>query len=570
MLKLFKHLKPYAGTIVIITILFLFQALIDLSLPTFMAEIVNKGVIKNDIPFIFKTGALMMAIALLGVLCAFGASYLSSRTSIGFSAKLRSMLFEKASGFSLSEFDRIGTSSLITRTTNDVIQVQQTLIIMLSLMLRAPLMSIGGIIMAVSRDAHLSLVLAFSIPLLAGPIILVQRFAIPLFKKMQKKLDALNLVIREKLTGVREVRAFDRTSYERKRFDTASRDLTDTALKLAGLMSASMPVIMLIMSFSMLAIIWFGGLRVGAGKMNVGDILAFIQYVTLILFSLMMISMLFILIPRSQVSAARINEILDMEPSIKDPAEPVTPPLKSTLEFRDVSFKYHNAEKPALCSISFTAATGEVTAVIGGTGSGKSTLANLALRFYDAASGSVLVDGVDVREFKQEELRRRIGYTPQKTVLFTGTVAENISFGGNAVIDKAISVSQSADFIDSMAEKENSLLAQGGKNLSGGQKQRLSIARAIAKNPGIYIFDDSFSALDFKTDAALRAALKKETAGSAVLIIAQRVASILDADRIIVLDEGNIAGNGSHKELMKSCPVYREIVSSQLSLEELP
>jgi ATP-binding cassette, subfamily B, multidrug efflux pump len=570
LIKLFRFLKPYTATIVIIVILFLFQALIDLSLPTFMAEIVNKGVIKNDIPFIFRTGGLMMAIALAGVICALAAGFLSSRTALSFSRQLRSMIFERAGKFSLNEFDKVGTASLITRTTNDVIQVQQTLIIMLSMMMRAPLMSIGGIIMAVSRDAHLSLVLAVSVPVMGLLIFMVQRSALPLFRQMQKRLDALNLVIREKLTGVREVRAFDRTLYEEKKFDKASNDLTQTAISLAGLMSSTMPVVMTVMNLSMIAIVWFGGLRVKAGLMNVGDIMAFVQYVTLILFSLMMISMLFILIPRSQVSADRINEVLDLKPSINDPLSPVSPEPTGTLEFKNVTFKYHGAEKPALCNVSFSAAAGKFTGIIGGTGSGKSTMANLCLRFYDTDSGSVLVDGVDVREFSQQELRSRIGYTPQKAVLFTGSISENISFGNTGEIETAIAVSQSADFIESLPEKQSSIIAQGGKNFSGGQKQRLSIARAIAKKPEIYIFDDSFSALDFKTDAALRAALKKETAGATVIIIAQRVASVLDADNIIVLDEGGVAGFGTHKELMKNCPVYREIVSSQLSLEELP
>ncbi|MCE5301229.1 MAG: ABC transporter ATP-binding protein/permease [Spirochaetia bacterium] len=567
MFKLFRLLKPYAWTIALIVVLFLLQALIDLALPTFMAEIVNNGVVKNDIPFIMRTGGFMLLIAFCGVLCALAAGFLSSRTALRFSVRLRHLIFERVSLFSLYEFDRIGASSMITRSTNDVLQVQQTLILMMSMMLRAPLMCIGGIIMAVSRDAHLSLVLAGFLPVLAGLIWLVQNSAIPLFMEMQKRLDTLNLVIREKLTGVREVRAFDMTGREAARFDTASDSLTATALKLAGLMSATMPFIMFVMNLAMIAIVWLGGLRISAGRMNIGDILAFVQYVNLILFSLMMVSMLFILIPRSEVSADRINEVLDMEPSIKDPAEPVNPPRAGTLEFRDVTFKYHGAERPALCGVSFSAEAGGVTGIIGSTGSGKSTLACLALRFYDTVSGSVMVDGTDVRSMSQQDLRSRIGYAPQNSMLFTGTVADNIRFGSAGDTAAAISVSQSAEFVDAMPEKELSYISQGGKNLSGGQRQRLSIARAIAKKPSLYIFDDSFSALDFKTDAALRAALKKETAGATVVIIAQRIATVLNADRIIVMDDGVVAGNGTHTELMANCPVYREIVNSQFSPE---
>ncbi len=573
MFKLFRFLKPYAGAIVVIVTLFLIQALVDLSLPTFMAEIVNKGIIKGDINFILRTGGIMLALSLGGVICAFSAGFLSSRTSLGFSRKLRSVIFTKIENFSLYEFDKIGGSSLITRTTSDVLMIQQTLIIMLSMMLRAPLMCVGGIVMAVSRDPQLSLVLAVAVPLLAIIVFSVQQFMIPLFKIIQKKLDALNLVIREKLAGNREVRAFDRTLYERKRFDDASASLMGTSLQMVTLMSVIMPVVMTIMNFTMIAIVWVGGLRVQAGHMQVGDILAFIQYVSLILFAIMMVSMLFIFIPRAQVSAGRISEVLDIVPEINDPEKPISPPSGGNIEFKNVDFKYHGAEQKALFGVSFKAGPGEVTAIIGGTGSGKSTLASLILRFYDVDSGQVLVDGVDVREMTQQDLRNRIGYVPQKALLFTGTINDNISFGSKEhdgeTVGAALKTSQSSEFVDLLAEKDMSILAQGGRNLSGGQKQRLSIARALFRKPGIFIFDDSFSALDFKTDAALRAALKNETKKSTVIIIAQRVATVLDADRIIVLDEGSTAGIGTHKELMKTCDVYREIVYSQLSQEEL-
>jgi ATP-binding cassette subfamily B multidrug efflux pump len=572
LLRLFRFLKPYTARILFIITLFLMQALVDLALPTFMAEIVNKGIIKGDVHLILNIGIKMTGLAAAGVLCALIAGLFSSRTALGFSRKVRSEIFTRVESFSLREFDAIGGSSLITRTTNDVQQVQQSLIIMLSMMMRAPLMCVGGIIMAVSRDAQLSLVLAVAIPVLAGFIFLVQRTAIPLFREIQKKLDALNRVIREKLDGIREVRAFNMETHEQKRFDAANTGLTDTSLKMATLMSIMMPAIMTIMNFTMLAITWFGGLRVEAGKMQVGDIMAFIQYVMLILFSLMMVSMLFILVPRSQVSAVRINEVLDMEPDIRDPDAPKNPEPAGKVEFRNVSFKYKGAEQPALSGVSFSAGPGETTAIIGSTGSGKTTLASLLLRFYDADSGSVLVDGVDVREYSQRDLRSRIGYVPQQALLFTGTVADNVGFGGaagEADIKTAMDISQSTEFVEQMPDKTGSLLAQGGKNLSGGQKQRLAIARAIAKKPVVYLFDDSFSALDFKTDAALRRALKKQTGHAAVIIIAQRVATVLDADRIVVLDEGKVCGTGRHNELMKTCGVYREIVSSQLSAEEL-
>ncbi|MBP7792507.1 MAG: ABC transporter ATP-binding protein [Candidatus Goldbacteria bacterium] len=567
MIKLLKYLKPYILNIVFIVVLFLFQALIDLSLPTLMAEIVNKGVVKNNIPFIMHIGGIMLSLAFLGVICAFISGFLSSRTALGFSEKLRHVIFEKVESFSLYEFDRIGASSLIIRTTNDVLQVQRTLTIMMSMMLRAPLMCIGGIIMAFFRNAQLSLVLVSFIPVLAVLIYFVQKNAMPIFREMQHRLDTFNLVIREKLSGVRVIRAFNMTEHETRRFDRANKDLMDTALKLTGLMSSILPVLMVIMNFAMIVIVWVGGIKISHGSMNIGDILAFIQYVNLILFSLMLISFLFILIPRSEVSAARINEVLDMDISIKDPENPVSPEKKGSLEFRDVTFKYQGAEESALCNVSFYAEPGKVTGIIGGTGSGKSTLAALALRFYDVCSGAVLVDGTDVRKFSQQDLRSRIGYCPQTSFLFTGTVEENVLFGGNGDIHKALTVSQSMEFVSSMPEKEMSIISPEGKNLSGGQKQRLSIARAIARKPDIYIFDDAFSALDFKTDAVLRAALKKETSGATVVIIAQRVATVLDADRIVVLDDGIVAGIGTHKELLESCKVYREIVNSQFAPE---
>ena len=574
MLKLIRLLKPYTGTIIFIAILFLTQAMVDLSLPTFMAEIVDNGIVKGNLPYIYKTGLIMISIAMLGVLCALTAGYFSSRTSLGFSKTLRAMIFTKAQDFSLNEYDTIGSASLITRATNDVAQVQQALIIMLSMMMRAPLMCIGGIIMAVSRDRHLSLVFTVAVPVLGLIIYLVQKNAIPLFISMQKKLDRLNLVIREKLTGVREVRAFDMIAHEEKKFDEANASLTETALSLANLMAFIMPAMMAAMNFTMLAIVWFGGLRLAAGKMHFGDIMAFIQYVNLILFSLMMVSMLFILIPRAEVSAGRINEVLDIQPSILDPKNPAKRRTgKGKLEFKNVSFTYKGAKQKAISGISYSAGPGEVTAIIGGTGSGKSTLVNLIPRFYDVEEGSIEVDSMDVRDYPQAELRPLIGYVAQKAMLFTGTVADNIRLGNESAgmedIIKAAKTAQAHDFIQAMPAGYDSILAQAGRNLSGGQKQRLCIARALAVRPEIYIFDDSFSALDFKTDSMLRAELKKELKDSTVIIVAQRVTTVMDADRIIVLEDGRAAGMGTHKELFATCKVYREIVLSQVSPEEV-
>ncbi len=574
MLKLFRFLRPHSGKILAILLLLFLQAMADLSLPTLLADIVNKGIVSGDISYIVRVGGVMLAIALFGISCSAAGNYLSSGVALNFSRTLRSKIFSKVESFSLHEFDTAGTSSLITRTTNDVTQVQQSVVMMLSIMVRAPIMCVGGIIMAVTRDAHLSVVFAVAIPVLAVIIAGIAAMGVPLFREMQKRVDRLNMVVREKLSGIRVVRAFGREAHEAERFEKTSRGLTETSLKVAVLMNALMPAMMIVMNFTLLAIIWFGGLRVDAGRMQVGDIMAFTQYVLQILFSLMMLSMLLIMIPRSQASAVRINEVLDTEPGIKDPEKPeAAAASRGHVEFRDVSFRYHGAEQDAVSGVSFAAGPGEVTAIIGGTGSGKSTLMGLIPRFYDAGSGSVLVDGADVRGLTQQDLRSRIGFVPQKAVLFTGTVRENIRFGSanldDAAVRKAADIAQAGEFIAGMKDGLDSLISQGGVNLSGGQKQRLSIARAVARKPDIYIFDDSFSALDFKTEAAARAALKTETAGATVLIVAQRVTSVMSADRIVVLDEGRVAGVGPHKDLMRDCEVYREIVYSQLSREEL-
>lgn len=575
MMKLFRHLKPYKWLVIAAMMLVFFQSLAELYLPTLMSDIVNTGVVYGDTAYIWKVGGYMLLVAIGGMICAIGGSYFSSKAAMGFGKLMRGKVFQHVSNFSLEEFDKVGTASMITRTTNDITQIQQVLIMMLRMMMMAPMMCIGGVIMAVSKDATLTLVLVVIIPVLAAIIFGIVRKGIPLFKSIQKKIDRLNLVMREGLTGIRVIRSFNRTEHEKQRFDEANRDLTDTMIKVNKLMVYLMPVVMLVMNLSSVAIIWFGGLRIDARHMEVGDLMAFLQYAMQIMFSLVMVSMMFVLIPRASASAIRINEVLDMEPVIEDPVKPnaKSSSLRGQIEFQDVTFSYPGAEQPAVQNISFIANPGETTAIIGGTGSGKSTMINLIPRFYDVESGRILIDGVDVRDISQQELRRKIGYVPQKAVLFTGTIADNIRYGKEDATDEevrhAAEIAQAAGFIAEMEQGYDSPIAQGGTNVSGGQKQRLSIARALVRDAEIYIFDDSFSALDFKTDAKLRAALKDETKEATVLIVAQRVSTVLNADRIIVLNESQIAGVGTHHELMETCEVYREIVYSQLSEEEI-
>jgi ATP-binding cassette subfamily B protein len=539
-----------------------------------MSSIVDIGIAQGNTGFIWRTGAIMLVVAAGSALSTVLGSYLSSKASMGFGRDLREAVFTHVEGFSLNEFNQLGTATLITRTTNDITQVQQVLIMALRMMIMAPIMAVGGVIMAVSQDAQLSLVILVAIPLLAGLVGFVAAKGIPLFKSIQTKLDKLNLVLREGLTGIRVIRAFNRTDYEQTRFTAANRDLTNTAIQVNRLMAFMMPMIMILMNFTTIAVIWFGAIRIDQGNLQVGSLMAFIQYITMIMFSLIMLSMMFIMIPRAQASVDRINEVMDLKPSIHDNPQALTDgTCRGCVEFRNVSFGYQGAEDSVLCDVSFEAHPGEVTAIIGGTGSGKSTLIQLIPRFYEVNAGSVLVDGVDVRDYTQDALRAKIGFVPQQAVLFSGTVEENIRYGKEDAsqdeIRHAAEVAQAVDFIDAMPEGYQAELAQGGTNLSGGQKQRLSIARALVRRPEIYIFDDSFSALDFKTDARLRAALRQEITEATVIIVAQRVSTVLDADRIIVLEDGQIAGIGNHKELLKSCEVYREIVSSQLSEEEM-
>ncbi|MBE3582735.1 MAG: ABC transporter ATP-binding protein [Limnochordaceae bacterium] len=574
MIKLFKFLRPYKLQIALVISLVFLQTLSELYLPTLMSDIVNNGIMRQDVGYIWKIGRFMLLVALGGTACSIAAAYFSSLTAMGFGKILRARIFEHVERFSLREFDKVGTPSLITRNTNDVTQIQMVTMIIMRMMISAPIMMVGGIVMASLKDRHLAWILALALPLLAALVLFIATKGLPIFRAVQTKIDRINLIVRENLEGIRVIRAFNRTNYERERFQAANRDLTDTSIRVNRLMALMMPSMMLIMNLVTVAIIWFGSLSVDHGTLEIGNMMAFFQYAMQIMMSLLMASILFIMIPRAQASADRINQVLAIEPEIRDPAVPRhAGGEKGYVEFRDVTFCYHGAEEPALRNVSFEARPGEFVAIIGGTGSGKSTLVNLIPRFYDVTSGAVLVDGVDVREMAQAELRAKIGFVPQQGVLFSGTVADNIRYGKadatEEEVRRAAEIAQALDFISDMKDGFDSEIAQGGTNVSGGQKQRLAIARALVRRPEIYIFDDSFSALDFKTDARLRAALKRETEGATVLIVAQRVSTVMNADRIVVLHEGRVAGIGTHRELLQTCQVYREIVSSQLSEEEI-
>lgn len=574
MIKLLHFLRPHRVAVIVTIVLVFIQSLANLYLPTLMADIVDHGIVRGDTAYIIRIGGFMLLVAIGGTVCAVAAAFFSSQAALGFGKLVRRALFTQVQRFSLHEFDSIGTASLITRTTNDTTQVQMVLVIMLRMMISAPLTCIGGIILAGAQEFDLAWILVAVVPVLAASIGLILWKATPLFNVMQTQFDALNLILDEGLTGVRVVRAFDRDAHEQRRFDTANHDVTRTAITVNQITAIMMPLMMLILNIATIAIVWFGSIRIDQGLMQVGGLMAFLQYAMQILFSMMMLSMMFIMLPRAMASASRINEVLALDPEITDPAQPRhAENRRGEVEFRDVTFSYPGAEEPALSGVSFHTGPGEVTAIIGGTGSGKSTLVNLIPRFYDVDSGSILVDGVDIRDLSQEELRAKIGYVPQRAVLFSGTAADNVRYGDATAsedeIHHAAEVAQARDFITAMPSGFDSPIAQGGANLSGGQKQRLSIARALARRAEIYLFDDSFSALDYKTDARLRAALRPETSEATVLIVAQRVSTVIGADRIIALDNGHVAGIGTHRELMETCEVYREIVVSQLATEAI-
>lgn len=572
MLKLFKGLKPYWTLVIGVLVLVFISTLTDLELPDLMSDIVDTGIVQGDVSYILGRGGVMLLVALLGTVCTILTSYLSSKIGMGFSRDLRKKVFEKVESFSLTEINEVGTASLITRTTNDINQVQMVVIMMMRMMLSAPIMIVGALIMALRKDVELSKVILVVIPIIIVTIAIIAKFTLPMFQKMQNKIDKLNLVVRENLTGIRVIRVFNKVEAEQERFNQASLEVSRIATMANRLMGALMPLMMLILNLSIIAVIWFGGIRINDGDLMVGDLMAFIQYLTQVMFSLLMLTMMFVLIPRAQASAVRINEVLEMESPIQEPKEAIQPQLKGYVEFKNVSFGYEGAEEYAISNISFVAKPGEVTAIIGGTGSGKSSILNMIPRFYDAAKGEVLVDGVNVRDMNQQELRSKIGYVPQKAMLFTGTIRDNILYGKEDATDEevrhALDIAQATDFVSKMKEGIESPISQGGTNVSGGQKQRLSIARAIVRKPEIYLFDDSFSALDFKTDAQLRAALKKETKDSTVIIVAQRVSTVMDATRILVMDEGHVVGMGTHEELLQTNEIYQQIVESQLKKGE--
>ena len=566
------YLAPYRRPIALVLFLLLAQALTNLYLPELFADIINNGVTKGDPDYIIRIGALMLAVTgILGITSIIGV-YFSARIAMGFGRDLRAAIFRSVESFSQVEVNRFGPASLITRNTNDVQQIQQLVLLALNIMISAPILTVGGVIMALRQDVPLSGLLLVIVPLMALLIGFVMTRAIPLFQAVQKKLDRLNLVMRETLAGVRVIRAFVRTRHEEARFDETSRDLMDTSLRVNRLFAITIPSLMAIMNLSTVAILYFGAFRVESGAMPIGNLTAFMQYILQILFAIMTAVIMFVMVPRAVVSSGRIREVLDTVPAITDPADPVAPERRGRVEFRDVEFRYPGADEPVLRSISFEANPGETTAIVGSTGSGKSTLINLIPRLYDATAGTVLVDGVDVRAFDRNELWARVGFVPQKAFLFGGTVASNLRIGDPDATDDALwatlDIAQGSEFVRDMPEGLEAPIAQGGTNVSGGQRQRLAIARALARRPDIYIFDDSFSALDFRTDARLRAAIRRELRGATVIIVAQRVGTIRQADRIIVLDQGVIAGVGTHDELLASSTTYQEIVSSQLTEEE--
>ena len=563
------YLRPYLREVTVVVALVLIQSIANLYLPNLNADIINNGVVKGDVPYIWRTGALMLAITVVLGIIAVGAVYWASIASMGVGRDLRSAVFRRVQMFSARELNRLGTPSLITRNTNDVQQIQLFLQIALTMMVGAPVIAVGGVIMALREDVQLSALLIVVVPIIGAIVGLMLIRAVPLFRSMQGKIDKINQVLREQIMGVRVIRAFIRNDYERQRFETANADLTTTALRVNRLFVLAFPALMGVMNLTTIAVLWFGGHLVDSGQMPIGNLTAFLMYILQILMSVMMAIAMVILVPRAEASAARINEVTTTEPSIADPADPVEPERASgRVEFDNVSFGYPGGEKPVLKNLKFELRPGETTAVIGGTGSGKTTLLNLITRFYDVGSGHLLVDGIDVRDQSLERLWSMIGLVPQRAYLFSGTIATNLRFGNEHATDEelwhALEVAQASDFVKANQSGLDAPIDQGGTNLSGGQRQRLAIARALVKRPGIYLFDDCFSALDAGTDARLRAALRPETRDATVLIVAQRVSTIMHADRIIVLDDGIVVGIGSHTELMASCEPYREIVDSQL------
>ncbi|HPT83854.1 MAG TPA: ABC transporter ATP-binding protein [Limnochordia bacterium] len=572
MWKLRQYLRPYLLTVAVVSGLVFLEVLATLRLPDLMSRIVDEGIARGNLGLIWRTGAVMLLVALAGVACSLVGSYLASRASGAFGRDLRLGVFSRVGEFAPRDFDQFGAASLITRTTNDVQQVQQMFHMSMRMAMRAPLMAVGGVLMVVRKDAQLALILLALIPIMAALVALTIARGVPLFKGLQEKLDRLNLVVREQLMGVRVIRAFNREGDEQARFSRANRDLTQTALKVSRLMITLMPLLGLLINLTNIVIIWFAARRIDAGLMQVGNLMAFLQYTMQTFMAVMMLSMIFVNLPRASASAQRLAEVLDTEPSIKDPLQPKqVEQARGVVCFDQVTFSYPGAEKPVLSEISFTARPGEVIAIIGGTGSGKSTILELLLRFHDPDSGRITLDGVDIRELSQRDLRARIGYVPQQAVLFSGTIESNIRHGKGEATDpevrEAARIAQALEFITEREAGFAGEVAQGGTNLSGGQKQRLSIARALVRRPQIYLLDDSFSALDYRTDARLRQELAQAAKEATVIVVAQRVSTIMHAQQILVLEAGRIVGQGTHEELLQECSVYQEIVASQFGKE---
>jgi len=573
--KALSYLKPHGFKIVLIVFLIILQTFAELFLPRIMAQIVDSGILNNDIELVLLLGSRMLVLSLGITIGAVVVSYLIAKMATSAAYSIRKDLFYKIEHFSLTEFEKFSTSSLITRSTNDVQQVQMMFVMMFRMMIQAPIFAIGGFIFVFSQSAEMAWIFAILIPILVTYIVVIFLYAKPRFEKIQQLVDRINLIAREKLTGIRVIRAFNRQNDEVAKFEDTSQQFKMNSIRLGRVMATIQPIFTLLLSFSTIVIVWFSASLIDAGTMQVGSMMAFIQYTMQIMFSFIMLAMIFIFYPRAAVSAQRISEVLSIEPIIIDPLKPeqFCNECKGEIEFDNVSFRYPDAQEDVLQHINFTAKAGQTTAIIGSTGSGKSTLINLIPRFFDVTSGSIRIDGVNIKNVTQHLLRERIGFVPQKGVLFAGTIESNLRLANPEAsplaLQQAIEISQSSDIISEKKEGLQSDITQGATNLSGGQKQRLSIARALIKNPEIYIFDDSFSALDFKTDKKLRQAIRSQLSQSTVIVVAQRVSTIMDADQIIVLEKGELVGIGKHKELLMNCPIYYQIASSQLSQEEL-
>ncbi|MDJ0323008.1 ABC transporter ATP-binding protein [Cryobacterium sp. PH31-AA6] len=570
---LVKYLRPYRRLLAAVVVFQLAQSIASLYLPTLNADIIDEGVAKGDTGYILRVGGVMLLITFVQIVCSIIAVYFGAKAAMALGRDLRGAVFSRVGEFSEQEVTRFGAPSLITRSTNDVQQVQMLVLMTSTLMVSAPILSIGGVIMAIRQDVQLSWLIAVSVPVLLVAVGLIIVRMVPLFRVMQTKIDTINRVLREQLTGIRVIRAFVREDREQARFAVANEDVTNYALRAGRLMALMFPIVMLVLNVSSVAVIWFGAFRIQDGSMQVGTLIAFLSYLMQILIAVMMATFMAVMIPRATVSADRIGEVLGTMSSVVPPAKPVNATVgHGELELLDVGFAYPGAEQPVLSNVSFLARSGQTTAIIGSTGSGKTTLVNLLPRLFDVTSGAVLVDGVDVRELNPDLLWGHIGLVPQKPYLFSGTVRSNLQYGKpDATEDelwRALTIAQAKDFVAEMPGGLDSPIAQGGTNVSGGQRQRLAIARALVKRPEIYIFDDSFSSLDLTTDARLRAALKTGTDGATLIIVAQRVSTIVDADQILVLEDGRVVGAGTHGELLDSCETYQEIVSSQLTAEE--